>query len=64
MTNQHIRARIEGGKIHHDDIKHSGRLTDDEIAGINPQLVYEWVRTGQWKRKDFETWLRVLMVID
>lgn len=64
MPNQNICSASTGGKIHHDDIKHAGRLTDDEIAGINTQLVYEWVRTGQWKRKDFEKWLRVLMVID
>lgn len=60
-----IRKRIESGKIQHDDIKHEGRLTDDEISRIDPSLVYEWVRTGMWKKKkDFNKWLKVMCVID
>lgn len=52
-----IRARIESGKIHAEDIKHSGRLTEQEIAAIPVERVYAWVRTGEWKQKDFKKWL-------
>lgn len=55
-----IRARIESKGIRAEDIKHKNRLTDDEIAAIPVQHVYEWVRTGQWKHKDFKRWLKVL----
>lgn len=63
-TADQIRARIESGKLHHDDIKHEGRLTDDEIAAIPVDKVYEWVRTGMWKKKDFNRWLKVMCVIE
>lgn len=59
-----IRARIESGRIYAEDIKHQNRLTEDEIANIDVKLVYEWVRTGQWKAKDFQRWLSVMRVID
>jgi hypothetical protein len=39
-------------------------LTDDEIANIPIEKVYEWVRTGQWKQKDFKCWLKVMRVIE
>lgn len=58
-----IRSRIESGRIFAEDIKHQNRLTEDEIANIDVKLVYEWVRTGQWKAKDFQYWLRVMRVI-
>ena len=54
-----IRARIEGGKILAGDIKHSWRLTPAEIQGITTTLAYAWIKTGQWKKKDFEKWLSV-----
>lgn len=63
-TADQIKARIESGKIHHDDIKHPGRLTEDQIAAIPVENVYAWVRTGQWKQKDFKRWLKVLCVIE
>lgn len=47
-----------------DDIKHKGRLTDSQIADISIDRVYEWIKTGSWKKKDFETWLRVIRVIE
>ncbi len=59
-----IRSRIESGRIFAEDIKHQNRLSEDEIANIDVKLVYEWVRTGQWKAKDFQRWLRVMQVID
>lgn len=63
-VNPDIRARIDSGKIHCDDIKHKDRLTDDEIARIPTDTVYMWVRVGSWKKKDFDKWLRVMCVID
>lgn len=47
-----------------EDIRHEGRLTDDQIADIPIEKVYEWVRTGCWKKKHFEKWLRVIRVIE
>lgn len=46
-----IRARIESGKIHAEDIKYAGRLTEQEIAAIPVERVYAWVRTGSGSRK-------------
>lgn len=47
-----------------DDIKHNGRLADNQIADIPIDKIYEWVKTGCWKKRDFETWLRVIRVIE
>lgn len=47
-----------------EDIKHAGRLTEDQIAAIPIEKIYEWVRTGQWKQKDFKRWLTVMRVIE
>lgn len=47
-----------------DDIKHKGRLTDEQIADIPIDKVYMWVRIGAWKPKDFNKWLKVLRVIE
>lgn len=59
-----IRSRIETGKIRAEDIRYENRLTEDEIANLDVKLVYEWVRTGQWKSKHFQHWLRVMRVIE
>lgn len=59
-----VRSRIEKGRIYAEDIKHKNRLTEDEIANIDVKLVYEWVRTGKWKAKDFQRWLRVMRVVE
>jgi hypothetical protein len=58
-----LEARIER-QIRAEDIKHEGRLTDDQIASINTRLVFEWVKTGQWNKKNFHTWLKVMRVIE
>ena len=47
-----------------EDIRHAGRLTDDQIADIPIERVYEWIKTGHWKKRNFETWLRVIRVIE
>lgn len=46
------------------DIKVPGLLTDEQIADIPHQKVYEWIKTGKWRQKDFEKWLRILRVIE
>lgn len=51
-------------KIRADDIKHANRLSNDEIANIPINRVYEWVRAGAWKTKDFNRWLKALRVIE
>lgn len=51
-------------KIKADDIKHPGRLTDDQIANIPVEHVFMWVRTGAWNQSNFKHWLKVLRVID
>lgn len=55
ISNKGIRAR---------DIKVQGLLTDDDIANVEVGKVYEWVRTGQWRARDFNRWLKVLRVIE
>lgn len=61
---EQIRVRIAKKGIYADDIKHAGRLTDDEIAYLPVEKVYMWLREGSWKQKDFNTWLKVMRVID
>jgi hypothetical protein len=63
-TNEQILCRIETKGIQAHDIKHKNRLTDEQIAGIPVNLIYQWVRTGEWKQKDFRRWLKVMCVID
>ena len=58
-----LEARI-ARKIRSEDIKHETRLTDDQIAGTSTSHVFEWVKTGQWKLRDFNKWLKVLRVIE
>lgn len=58
------RVRIHNKGIKAVDIHHEGLLTDDQIADIPIEKVYEWVRTGQWKQKHFKRWLKVLRVIE
>ena len=64
MTEQEeqIRMRIARKGIYPEDIKHAGRLTDDEIAYLAVDKVYSWVRQGAWKPKDFNKWLKVMRV--
>ena len=55
----------EGRKQLYKAIDIKSKLTpDDHIADIPIALVYAWVRTGDWKQKDFQRWLRVLRVIE
>lgn len=58
-----IRARVESGKFFPDDIKHSGRLTDDEIARMPTDLIYVLITAGLWKKNDFEKWLKVMYIL-
>ena len=39
-------------------------LTADEIASLDTQKVYSWVRQGAWKTKHFNKWLKVMRVIE
>lgn len=65
MTAQEqIRLRIARKGIYAEDIKHAGRLTDDEIACLAVEKVYSWVRQGLWKTKDFNKWMKVMRVIE
>jgi len=64
MTNiEQTRVRIARKGIRGCDIKHKGLLTDDEIACIPTEKIYEWIKTGQWKLKDYKVWLKVIRVI-
>jgi len=59
---EHVQGAIIHIKASH--IKHKGLITDDQIASIPVEKVYEWIKTGQWKQNDFKTWLRVMRVIE
>jgi len=61
MANPEQLARIQR-QIRHDDIKRN-LLTDDQIASISHHMVFEWVKTGLWKKRDFEKWLKTMQVI-
>lgn len=58
-----IRVRIAKKGIYAEDIKHHGRLSEDEIAHLPVEKVYMWLRQGAWKQKDFNKWLKVMRVI-
>lgn len=49
-----------------DQIKQGGAnaLTEDQIADIPIEKVYEWIKTNKWKQRDFKKWLTVLRVIE
>jgi len=66
MTKQQelVRCRIAKKGIYAEDIKYASRLTQDEIATLAVDKVYMWVRTGSWKAKDFNKWLKVMRVIE
>ena len=65
MTPQEqIRVRIARKGIYPEDIKHAGRLTNDEIACLAVDKVHSWVRHGARKPKDFNKWLKVMRVIE
>jgi len=55
---EQIRVRIATKGIHASDIKHTGLLTDDEIAFIPIEKVYEWIKTDprQTKPKPRNEW--------
>lgn len=66
MTKQEeqVRVRIAKKGIYAEDIRHEGRLTEDEIATLEVDKVYSWVRQGAWKPRDFNKWLKVMRVIE
>ena len=51
-------------KVRAEHIKRKNFLTDDQIADIPVEQVYQWARAGLWNQEDFKTWLRVLRVIE
>lgn len=58
------RSRIARKGIYAEGIKHAGLLTDDEIATLDVEKVYQWVRQGAWKQKEFKKWLKVMRIIE
>ena len=61
---EQMRERIARKGVRAEDIRRPGVLTDDDIAYLPVEKVYQWVREGLWKTKDFNTWLRVMRVIE
>jgi hypothetical protein len=59
-----MRARIARKGIQASDIKRQELLTEQEIQFIDFDKVYMWVRTGDWKQKDFNRWLKALRVME
>jgi len=43
---------------------HEGRLSEDEIASLDIEKIYSWVRQGAWKQKHFKKWLKTMRVIE
>jgi hypothetical protein len=59
-----MQERIARKGIQAADIRHSGLLTQEQIQFIDFDKVYMWVRTGDWKQKDFKRWLKALRVVE
>ncbi|MCK9369181.1 hypothetical protein M0R04_04520 [Candidatus Dojkabacteria bacterium] len=57
MRESEIQKRIETKGIKAEDIKYHGRLSDEQILSISVESAYMWIRTGEWKCKDFKNWL-------
>lgn len=62
-VNEKIQARIHTKGIKAEDIYHPNRLSVEQIQDIDLDRVYEWIRTGAWKRKHFNIWLKSIRVI-
>lgn len=58
-----IQSRISRKGIQASDIKRKELLSLEQIQDIPIDRVYMWVRTGDWKQKDFNRWLKALRVI-
>lgn len=59
-----MRSRIARKGIQASDIKRPELLTEQQIQFIDFDKVYMWVRTGDWKQKDFNRWLKALKVME
>lgn len=55
--------RINAGKIRHDDMRNNV-LSDNQIADLDVDQIYHWIRNGQWKPSDFRKWLTVIRVLE
>jgi hypothetical protein len=65
MTNiEQMQLRIARKGIQAADIKHEKLLTQHQIQMLDLDKVYMWVRTGDWKQKDFKKWLKALRVME
>lgn len=56
--------RIMSKGVRAEDIKHKNLLTEDQIQCIETEKVYTWIKSGQWKQKDFNKWLKAIRVIE
>jgi hypothetical protein len=61
---EEIQTRIATKGIRANDIKHKDVLSIEQIQDIPIDCVYMWVRTGDWKQKDFNRWLKALRVME
>lgn len=61
---EQMQIRIARKGIQASDIKRKELLTTEQIQDIPLDLVYMWVRAGDWKQKDFNRWLKALRVIE
>jgi hypothetical protein len=61
---EEIQARITRKGLRATDIKHKDLLSREQIQDIPIDRVYMWVRTGDWKQKDFNRWLKALRVVE
>lgn len=50
-------------KHHQHDIRKSN-VPDSQIADTPLHLVYQWMRTGAWRPKDFQRWCQILRITE
>ena len=59
-----MQARVSRGNMKPTDIKHKDVLSRQQIQDIPLPKVYQWVRTGEWKPKDFMKWAKAVRLIE
>lgn len=58
--NEQMQDRICSKGIRYTDLKVKGLLTQDQIASIPEQTIYEWVSSKLIRFKDFQRWLNAV----
>ncbi len=64
IANELIKARINRGKIKASDFQFKNRLTEDQIAEIEPMVIFQWIREHQMSYTQFMKWVNAVWVYE